>query len=120
MRIAPGLIPRAWNAESPRRIATASGTTTAPDRRARRATYWEKATATAAVAPDSMMSSSDQPCRKATRGWNASRKKAYCPPTFGMTVLSSAKTKAPARAMMPPATQTARIRNDVPTFWATT
>ncbi len=66
------------------------------------------------------MSSSDQPWRKATSGWKASRKKAYWPPTRGITVLSSAKTKAPKRAMTPPATHTARIRNGVSTFCATT
>ena len=53
-------------------------------------------------------------------GENASRKKAYCPPTRGITVLSSAKTKAPKRAMTPPAIHTARIRNGVWTARATT
>jgi hypothetical protein len=53
-------------------------------------------------------------------GENASRKKAYWPPTRGITVLSSAKTKAPNRAMTPPATQTPRIRKGVWTARATT
>ena len=82
--------------------------------------YWPSATATAAVAADWTISSSDQPWRNATSGWNASRKKAYWPPTRGTTVESSAKTKAPKSAINPPAAQTPRISSGVSTVRATT
>src|SRR5215468_5238057 len=66
-----------------------------------------------------MMNSSDQPCRKPTSGWNASRKNAYWPPARGTTVASSANTNAPHSAITPPSTHTARLRNGVSTFCAT-
>src|SRR6185295_8142587 len=117
---APGLMPRAWKPATARRMAAASQGVAFSGSLTSRSTYWANATATAAVAPDCTMSSSAQPWRKAASGWNASRKKAYWPPTLGTTVLSSAKTKAPKSAMTPPAPHTARMRNGVPTFCATT
>ncbi len=64
----------------------------------------------AATAPELMTSSSVQPWRKPNSGPKASRKKAYWPPTRGITVESSANTKAPHAASRPPATQAARMR----------
>src|SRR5688572_21295295 len=118
--IAPGLIPRAWNPARPRSIATESAVVLAGDRPTSRDEYWPSATATAAVAADWTISSSDQPWRNATSGWKASRKKAYWPPTRGTTVESSAKTKAPKSAITPPAAQTPRISSGVSTVRATT
>jgi hypothetical protein len=117
---APGRTPRAWNPASSSITAAASHGTSDRGRPASWDMYSANATATAAVAPDWTISSSDQPCRNATIGWKASRKKAYWPPTRGITVLSSANTNAPSSAMAPPPTHTPTIRKGVPTACATT